>query len=72
MAEGLINPVVWGKGIELAVVIDTVAQGGIRVQAAVGTDKILSLRNGIDHIAQSALIACLAYGFVGSNMRIES
>ena len=72
MAESLIHPVVRGKGIELAVVIDTVAQGGIRVQAAVGTHKILSLRNGIDHIAQSALVACLAHGFVGSHMRIES
>ena len=72
IAESLIHPVVRGKGIELAVVINTVAQGGIRVQAAVGSDKILSLRNGIDHIAQSALIAGLAHGFVGSNMRIES
>ena len=72
IAESLIHPVVRGKGIEFSVVINTITQGGIRVQAAVGSNEILSLRNGIDHIAQSALVACLAHGFVGSNMRIES
>ena len=72
MAESLIHPVIWGEGIELAVVINTVAQGGIRVQAAVGTDEILSLWNGIDHIAQSTLVAGFAHGFIGSDMSIES
>ena len=72
MAESLIHPVIRCEGIELAVVIDTVAQGGIRVQATVGSDEILSLWNGIDHIAQSTLVAGLAHGFIGCDMRIES
>ena len=72
IAESLIHPVIRCECIKLAVIIDTIAQGGIRFQAAIGTDKILSLRNGIDHIAQSALVACLAHGFIGSDMSIES
>ena len=50
---GFVKPVVWLKEIACALIVDVAAKSRTGVQAAVLTDKILTLGNGIDIVAET-------------------